>query len=268
MKNNKKYLVWTALIILTTFMLVVFQGCNLMKKRYPKTITKELVLNSANYQKLVVDSPNGSISIRKSENDSLITIKAEVTKNLTKKELDKPVEDVMLNIDTTGNTIVLSDEKEHSNSGFQFKFDFGSGETNYTVYVPSGIDIEVEGTNGKVDLRDFNNDIKAELTNGSIKVKNVYGNIKLTLTNGNITAELDSTMSVDFETTNGSIKMEVGDKFSGVFDLQTRNGKIRDNNLVFTSVTERKNEFKGTLNDGDEKVKIQTTNGKITIDKK
>jgi hypothetical protein len=53
-----------------------------------------------------------------------------------------------------------------------------------------------------------------------------------------------------------------------MFDLQTRNGKIRYNDLEFTSVTERKNEFKGTLKEGEEIVKIQTTNGKITIDKK
>lgn len=268
MKNNSKYLVWVALIFLVTIMLVVFQGCNLMKKRYPKTITKELVFNSADYQKLIVDNPNGNVSIRKSENDSLITIKAEVTKNLTKKELDKPVEDLTLNIDTTGKTILLSESKVKDKSGFQIQWDFNSGETNYTIFVPAGINIEIEGTNGKVDLRDFNNDVIADLTNGSIKAKNVYGNLKLELTNGSITAELDSTKGVDFTTTNGNIKLDVGSKFSGVFELQTRNGKINHKDIEFTNTTERKNEFKGQLGGGDERVKMETTNGKITIDKK
>jgi len=268
MKNNNKYFVWIALIVIITVMLIVFQGCNLMKKRYPKTITKELVFNSADYQKLIVDNPNGTVNVRKNENDSLIIIKAEVTKNLTKKELDKPVEDVMLNIDTTGRTIFLSATNVREKSGFRIQWDFNSGETIYTIYVPAGIEIEVECTNGKVDLRDFNNNVSADLTNGSIKVKNVYGNIKIELTNGNISAELDSTKSIDFRTTNGSIKLAVGDKFSGLFDVQTKNGKINHNDIEFTNTTERKNEFKGSLGNGDERVKLETTNGRITIDKK
>lgn len=269
MKNNNKYLVWTALIVLVTVMLLMFQGCNFMKKRYPKTIKKELVLNSANYQKLIVNNPNGNVNIRKSDNDSVIIIKAEITKNLTKKELDKPVEDVMFNIDTTGKTIFLSDDNVKHERGFRFQFEFGSkGETDYTILVPLGIDIEIEGTNGKVDLRDFNNNVTTDLTNGSIKVKNIYGNLKLALTNGSISAELDSTKGIEFETTNGSVRLDVGNDFSGVFDLRTRNGKISYNDLEFSNVTKSSNEFKGTLKDDDKNIRIETTNGRITIDKK
>ena len=269
MKNNSKYFIWIALILLVTVMLIVFQGCNLMKKRYPKTITKDLVLNSADYQKLIVSNPNGSVNIRKSDNDSIVKIKADIVKYLTKKELDMPVDDVVFNIDTTGKTIILSESDKKINRGFRFQFNFGTmDETDYTIFVPSGIEIEVEGTNGKVDLRDFNNNVTADLTNGSIKVKNVYGNLKIALTNGSISAELDSTKGIDFETTNGGVKLDVGNDFSGVFELQTRNGKISRNDLEFTYITERKNEFKGTLKDGDKSVKIETTNGKITIDKK
>lgn len=268
MKTKSKYLAWAVVISVTAIMLIFFQGCNFMKKRYPKTISKEYTFNASNYEKLAVENPNGDVIIRKSDNPALITVKAEVTKHLTKKELDQPLEEVMINIDSTGKTLSISDVKSKSEKGFNFKIDFGSGETSYTIYVPEGINIDVEGTNGKVDLRDFNNDINAELTNGSIKAKNIYGNLKLTLTNGSISAELDSAKGIDFETTNGSIKLDVGTGFSGVFELESRNGKVSSKDVEFTNTSEKKNQFRGTLGNGDAVVKMQTTNGKITIGKK
>ncbi len=267
MITQRKHLVWAVLITITAFMLILFQGCNLLKKRYPKTFSKEYTFSSENYKKLSVENQNGNVSIRKSDKEGIIIIKAEITKNLTKKELEQPVEEIMLNIDTTGNTIYISDESPKPGKGFNFKVDFGT-ETEFTIYVPADISIEIEGTNGKVDLRDFSNDVTAELTNGNIKAKNIYGTLKFTLTNGNITTELDSTKGINFETTNGSIKLEVGSNFSGNFDLSTRNGKIDYRDLDFKNVSEKKKEVKGTLGSGDTEVKIETTNGKITIDKK
>lgn len=268
MKTKSKYLAWAVVITVTAVMLIFFQGCNLMKKKYPKTFSKEYTFNASGFEKIAVNNPNGNINLRKSDNPDLITVKAEVTKHLTKKELEKSVEEIMINIDSTGKTLSISDIEQKSEKGFNFRVDFGSGETNYTIYVPDGITIDVESTNGKVDLRDFSNDVSAELTNGNIKAKNVYGNLKLTLTNGNITAELDSTKGIDFETTNGNVKLDVGNAFSGVFDLESRNGKINRNNIEFTNTTEKKNQFRGTLGNGDAAVKMRTTNGKITIDKK
>jgi DUF4097 and DUF4098 domain-containing protein YvlB len=125
----------------------------------------------------------------------------------------------------------------------------------------------VDGTNGKVDLKDFDNDVKVDLTNGNLKIENVYGNVKLDMTNGNISAKLDSTKSLDFETTNGNIKLEVGEKFSGTFEAKTTNGRIKNKNLTFDSTDIDKKDFKGTLGNGNAKVKLQTTNGNITIDK-
>ena len=143
-----------------------------------------------------------------------------------------------------------------------------STSVDYIIYVPSGIEINVDGTNGKVNLKEFNNDVKVELTNGNLNVENIYGKLKMELTNGNISAKLDSTKSLDFETTNGNIKLEVGEKFSGNFTAKTVNGKISRKNVTFESTDEEKKEFKGTLGKGDATVKLETTNGKITIEKK
>lgn len=268
MENKKRLIVWVVLLTLTTAVLISFQGCSVFKKKYEKTETKEYKFKSSNYQKLIVDNPNGDIKIRKSDNDSIITVKAEVTKYVTKKELEEPLKGVNIEIDSSGNTLRLADVIIKERSNFQIQFNMHhSTEINYVIYVPAGISIEVEGTNNIVDIKDFNNDVKVDMTNGDLKLNNVYGKIKVDMTNGDIFAKLDSTKSIDFETTNGNIKLEVGEKFSGVFDAKTTNGNIKRKNLNFGSIDEDKKEFNGTLGNGDATVKLQTTNGQIKINK-
>lgn len=269
MENKKRLIVWVVLLALTSAMLISFQGCSLFRKKYAKTETKEYKFKASNYQKLTVDNPNGDITIRRSDNDSLITVKAEITKYVTKKELDEPIKGINIEIDSTGNTLRLADVVIKERSEFKIQFNIhNSSEINYVIYVPSGVNIEVDGTNGKVDLKEFNNDVKVDLTNGNLKIDNVYGKLKMELTNGSISAKLDSTKSLDFETTNGNIKLEVGEKFSGSFTASTVNGKISRKNVNFESTDDEKKEFKGTLGKGDATVKLETTNGKITIEKK
>lgn len=269
MENKIRLIVWIVLLTLTTAVLISFQGCSLFKKKYEKRETKEYNFKSSAFQKLTVDNPNGDVTIRKSDNDSIITVKAEIIKYVTKKELDQPLKGINIDIDSTGNTLRLADViiKERSEFNFQFNINH-STEINYVIYVPNGIEINVDGTNGKVDLKDFNNDVKVDLTNGNLRIDNIYGKLKMELTNGNITAKLDSAKSVDFETTNGNIKLEVGEKFSGSFTAATVNGKISRKNVNFESTDEEKKEFKGVLGKGDATVKLETTNGKITIEKR
>lgn len=268
MDNKKRLIVWVVLLSLTAAVLISFQGCSLFRKKYAKVETKEFKLKASNYKKMEVENPNGDITIKRSDNDSIITIKAEITKYVTKKELDQPTKDVILDIDSSGSTLRISDIANKYDNSFHIQFDMHkSTGVDYVIYVPSGIEIFVDGTNGKVDLREFNNDVKVELTNGNLKVENVYGHIKLDLTNGNISAKLDSTKSLDFQTTNGNIKLDVGEKFSGVFDIRTVNGKITRKNVAFSSTDEEKKEFKGTLGNSNATVKLETTNGRINIEK-
>jgi DUF4097 and DUF4098 domain-containing protein YvlB len=268
MNNKKRLIVWVVLLSLTAAVLISFQGCSLFKKKYEKKETKEYKLKASKYKKVEIENPNGDITIRKSDNDSLISIRAEITRYVTKKELSEQGNDINLDIDSTTSTLRIADFVDKSRNDFHIQFDMHrSSSVEYVIYVPSGIEIYVDGTNGKVDLREFNNDVKVDLTNGNLKVENVYGNIKLDMTNGNISAKLDSTKSLDFQTVNGNIKLEVGEKFSGVFDIRTVNGKITRKNVNFSSTDDEKKEFKGTLGNSNATVKLETTNGRINIEK-
>jgi len=265
--NRNKLYLWLILVVISGFIMLSFQGCSLMKKKYEKTENKEFKLSAAGRTKLFVDNPNGNIIVRKNEGDSSIIIRAEITKYVTKKELNNPLSGIGIDIDTAGNEIKISDfvDKEHK----IINFDIGKGsKINYEILVPSNIEVRIDATNGKLEFEEIDNDIKAEITNGNVKLNGVSGNVMIETTNGNISAKVDSAKSLGFETTNGNVTLAVGDNFGGTFSVETINGKIVKKNIEFRESVDEKHEFKGTIGSGNTEVKINSTNGRVTIERK
>ncbi|MCX6163515.1 MAG: DUF4097 family beta strand repeat-containing protein [Ignavibacteriae bacterium] len=88
------------------------------------------------------------------------------------------------------------------------------------------------------------------------------------MTNGKVKGDLDSTKGLDIKTTNGNVNLNLSSTFSGRFRMETVNGKITKKDFDFKDVNDDKKIFKGTLGNGEAEVKIETTNGKITLTKK
>lgn len=267
MKNYKKYIVWVLLLFFSGLIILSSQGCNLFKKKYEKTENKEYNISAKDKKKLFIENPNGDVIINKNSTDSLVHIKAQITKYVSKKDLDKPLEGIDIEIDSTGDAITISDQifkEKHI-----IRFEIGkSSKINYVISVPEYLEINVEGTNGDLELQNLNNNVKADFTNGDVKLNQVYGEIRLELTNGSINAKLDSAKKLDFETTNGNIKLELAQNFEGRFTAETTNGKIIRKNLDFNVSDSAKKVFKGRLGSKDVDVKLTTTNGRITIEGK
>ncbi len=266
--NFSRTLLISALLVFFGISAVGFQGCTLFKKRYEKTEVKEYNISAKNFKKFSVDNPNGNIYIRKNSTDSLVHIRAEITKYVSKKELNDPLKGTLIDIDSTGDELRVRDiVNKESHEFISFSFKRGSN-VNYEISLPAGMELALSTTNGKIRLEDLNNDVNADLTNGSIKLENVYGKLTLELTNGSINAKLDSTKGVNFETTNGSITLAIGEKFRGNFKTETVNGKVHKKNVNFNESEESKREFKGRLGDSDIEVKLQTVNGSINIERR
>ena len=94
------------------------------------------------------------------------------------------------------------------------------------------------------------------------------GKINVDILNGKVKGDLDSTKGLDIKTTNGNVSLNLSSTFSGKFIMETTNGKITKKGFYFREVDDEKKYFKGTLGNGDADVKIETTNGKITLTKK
>jgi DUF4097 and DUF4098 domain-containing protein YvlB len=245
----------------------IFSGCSLFQKRYEKTEKKDFSVSTVNKKKVVLSNTNGDIKITKSTSDSILRVKVEGTFHLTKREINENKDRIKINIDSTGDEIKIDADYIKEKRFFNFQINFNS-DINYELIVPEGIEVSIDNTNGKVEAIDVNNKLNFDLTNGSVKLTRTTGKVAIDITNGKVKGDLDSTKGLDIRTTNGSVSLNLSETFSGKFKMETVNGKISKKDFDFTNVDDEKKYFKGTLGNGEAEVKIETTNGKITLTKK
>lgn len=257
----------TGFLILFLVSGVLLSGCTLFSRRYEKTEKKDISVSTVNKKKVVLSNTNGDIKITKSSVDSVMRVKAEGTFHLTKKELNENRERIQIDIDSTSDVIKISSDYVREKRFFNFHVDFNN-DINFEIIVPGGIEVSIDNTNGKTEVSEVNNKVNIDLTNGNVKLTHATGPLTVDLTNGKITGDLDSTKGLNLKTTNGSISLKLSDNFSGRFKMETVNGKITKKDFDFKDVDDEKKYFKGTLGNGDAEVKIETTNGKITLTKK
>lgn len=258
-----------AVLVFIALFLVSLSGCSLLRKKYEKTETKTYTLNASDKRNLIIDNTNGNIKIKKNEkDDNTIFVRAEITKYVTKKELNETSKSLSLEIDTSGSDIRITDllEKEEGH----IRFNIGkSSKVNLDISVPKGIDITVDGTNGKFNAEDVGNNMTVSITNGSMKFNGTNGKITAQTTNGIFTADIDSSLGLDFETVNGSIKLNVGKNFFGNLNAEVVNGKINLNDVEIRNSEQTKKTLKGTIGrESDVDIKLNTVNGSITFNKK
>lgn len=265
--NTLKYKPVLILLIAVLIGSISFSGCSLFKKRYEKVEKKEVKINTAGKKKIVLDNTNGDIKIVKSNEDSVLMIKAEATFHLTRKELNEDLERIKFKIDSSSDIIEVKSDFLKENKFQIFNVKFGSS-IDYVLYVPEGLDVAIDNTNGKAEVSNVTNNVSLELTNGSAKLDHPTGKITVDIKNGKVRGDLDSIKGLDIKTVNGSVSLNLADSFTGKFKMETVNGKFRKKEFDFKDVYEEKRNFRGTLGNGETIVNIETTNGSINLDKK
>ncbi len=220
---------------------------------------------------LVVRSENGSISVR-TAGTSIIQVTTTI-KNPSRVEYQAVQK---------GNTVeVTADVK----GGFNF-FRRGGG-AEVVVVVPESVDldletsngrIEVEGvevttlaslrtSNGRVTLTDVAGDVKVKTSNGRINILDFIGQVDARTSNGSIdfSGTLWSDSENELRTSNGSIDVTLVDTPGVEVDASTSNGKVRSQLPITISGETRGNRLVGTIGTGGSSLEIHTSNGSIAI---
>lgn len=261
---KSKYII--LILVCSAFALTSF-NCSFLSKKYEKKQTFQYSLSTANKTKLSVDNTNGEVRIFKSDKDSVLTVTCIVTDMVKKKDLDKPLEDVVIKIDSSSDQFAFSSETAKHKKSF-FSLNWGSPNVDYEISLPKNLSVKVENTNGKLKAENVDNDLTLDVTNGSIEIHHVSGQLDLNTTNGSISGELDSTKGIKAETVNGKIKLAFDTTFLARIKAEVTNGKVNYEGLNFVSFSGGKKDFTGTLRNGDKEVKLSTVNGSITLSKK
>lgn len=146
-------------------------------------------------------------------------------------------------------------------------FGGGSVEVRYTVQVPASMAVEVDNTNGGVQLRDLPNAVDAETTNGGIGGEGLRGSVRAQTTNGGITLDVASlgAEGLDLSTTNGGVSVKLPADAKADISVRCTNGGINTDTLKVEATESSRRRLEGRLNGGGPTIKAETTNGGITL---
>ena len=102
-----------------------------------------------------------------------------------------------------------------------------SMSVEYDVTVPRSMDLNVDNTNGAIDISDVRGTLQVSDTNGHIELVRCAGSVEAETTNGAVRAELTEVTagkSMRLETTNGRITVTVPRSIAARVDASTTNG--------------------------------------------
>ncbi len=149
---------------------------------------------------------------------------------------------------------------------------FGSSNkvrVSYQLRVPARVDLNINDTNGKIQVEDVTGEVRAETTNGKVVLERIRGSFNAETTNGKIIVELLEHRGgrLRCATTNGSIRVHLPSDIEADLDARTTNGSVSSDLPITIMGSAGRRKISGSINGGGVEVKLRTTNGSITIEK-
>jgi hypothetical protein len=174
---------------------------------------------------LRVDNTNGEINVHSVSGTNQVTISGEKEAGAeTYSEASANLTNVRVKIDKSSDELFVKTlQPSYSDSK--------SYNINYTITVPSNMNVVVKNINGSIS--------------GDLYVPK----------NG----------TVDLSLQNGSIKLDVPQSTSADLSASLENGSIAVKNLTLHNRVETSNLLQGTLGSGDGTISLSTTNGNINV---
>jgi DUF4097 and DUF4098 domain-containing protein YvlB len=267
----------TAAVII---LLLATTGCNT-----GPTETRENSFSVAGSSRILVNSVNGNIEVNAGLGN-------EVLVRATLRDAPR----VKYELSQVGNTITVDVQ---TSKRWWF---FGSGGVDVTITVPPQTDVELDtsngfielhglegsgslnSSNGKIVLDNMRGNFEGRTSNGRIEVNAVEGSVTLKTSNGKIDVrgvqgefDIDSSNGSVFYsgnmtaggsnrlvTSNGDVVVELQGKPSVVLDAETSNGEVTSELPILATVTS-KERLAGKIGEGEADLYIRTSNGDITI---
>jgi len=269
----QKSITYIALLIISC---TVFSSCSLFSKRYEKVDKGEYKINAAGKKSFSLNNVNGKIKVVKGSDSTAIIVKYLKVIYAKKRDLDRTMEsEISMTLDTIGTEVKIETEFDHTADQIHFG-EYRENRVDYEIYVPENIELNIDNTNGTIDVQSITNNAKINTINGTIKVARLTGKLDLETSNGTIKGTLDSTKGLTASTENGDINFTFGPKLRGHVKADVVHGNIKTKNLNFSNLRDSrdKDEFEGYLggdiegtlgNNSDVKIKLETTNGTIKL---
>lgn len=241
-------------------------------EKFTRTETK--IFNISPTGSVEVQNVNGSIKVESWDKDQ---VSVEVTKTVhagDSEEADEYFADLRVEIKSGDNFLQIKTRYPHDiGSGFfDWLFHGGSryGGVEYVLKVPSTVRLEAGSTNGSIRVREVVGKVNAHSTNGRITLEEVGGVVEGSTTNGGISARISDKVELRelrLSTTNGGISVDCPEGINADVYAHTTNGGIHTDFPITVQGGFSRNSLEGRINKGGNEIRLNTTNGGISINK-
>lgn len=214
--------------------------------------------------RVTLENVNGSVSIVAWDRNE---VKVDAVKRAaTQKGLDA----VTINVSAKPDRIHIETEYPDSASGWFGWSKSVSVSVDYTLTVPRQVRLdEVSTVNGGLEITGVRGTVKGSSVNGRIKASGLGGETKLSTVNGGIDVSFtqwNPAKSVKLDSVNGGITLMLPPDADAELEAETLNGGISaDGELTVKHNFPVGHEVKGQLGKGGGRIKVNTVNGGIQI---
>jgi hypothetical protein len=211
---------------------------------------------------LEIRNTNGKVTIEATDGKTIEVTAARIVKAASDEAAKAELQRVEISESVSADRISL----DATNKGLGFVFNL-SRRVDFTIKVPQWANVTVSQTNGEVTLTGLTGRFKGESTNGRIQASGVAGDVEIRTTNGAIVLDFErlGANGVRGETTNGSINVTLPKDVAARISAKVTNGGISTSDLPLTVIEESRRRLEATIGTGGPQVKLETTNGAISI---
>lgn len=221
---------------------------------------QEMTLPAAGGLLTVDGRGNGSVAVKGWDKNEIF-LRAQIM-GFAKNQTDADSYGQQAHVVVNGTTIRGEGPRVEGNGGWSI---------SYEVFVPRRSDLSLKASNGSLRASEVTGSLELATTNGSVSLRNVGGNVRGGTTNGSVNVELEGASwqgeGLDLKTINGGVKLVLPENFNAHLETRTVNGGIHFD-FPITVVGKIDHEVNTNIGNGGPPIRVQTTNGGVSIKRK
>lgn len=255
-----------AILVLPVF-LAASAGCDIAmsEQREKETAEWRKTYELQPGGRLEIGNVNGKIEVTPGTGNTVEVVAQKIAYGPSQEAAKEALGRIDIKEEASASLVKIETKLQRGNGGL---FSGGNLQVQYTVKVPSNLDIQVSTVNGGVEISGLTGRVVAEATNGGVRGHDISGAIEASTTNGGVEVELSKVAEagVKLETTNGGIKLRLPADAKASISARIVNGGIDAAGLsIQSSGGNSKRRLDGELNGGGPRIQLEGTNGGIQI---
>lgn len=245
--------------------LVALQGCDVVTAdlKHSETAEWRKTYDLAPGGRVQISNVNGKIEVEPSNGNTVEVVAQKVAKAANAASAKEALERIEIREESSPSSITIETKLPRGGGWLSM----GNTQVKYSVRVPVGAEVKFSTVNGGVEVTGLSGRIIAETTNGGVTARDISGTIDASTTNGGVEVELSRVGEggAKLECTNGGIRLRLPADAKASISASITNGGIDSSGLSIEATEKSRRRLEGRLNGGGAPIRLEGTNGGITI---